>query len=284
MGFPPKRKREGGGREGQGGSNKKLPTAPRKKVFSWHKRVGESPADVHPVETWGPGACALGQTGVNGLQWRWPVAYEGPFLGFQQEEENKSTRPELSLMAVLCPLTLVILSSFPFYDASVKATSQSGSIPMVSPWPGVQPTPLSSVGCWGQTGRTLWVGWEREHVTAADAAASAFIFILLLPCLLPAPSLHLPLQLHKKISCGMKVCRRQLDLWWFCLTVFTRGVKLKWNLIEWNFNSWKGLHLNTQDSQNLLVFFPGNFQRITLREMSTKGLLEIGCMDLPELL
>ena len=39
-------------------------------------------------------------------------------------------RQGLSLMAMLCPLALVLLSSDPFYDALVKATSQSGS----SPW------------------------------------------------------------------------------------------------------------------------------------------------------
>lgn len=53
---------------------------------------------------------------------------------FKNKKQNKPTRPELSLMAVLCPLTLVVLSSCPlYYDALVKATSQSGSIPTVSP-------------------------------------------------------------------------------------------------------------------------------------------------------
>lgn len=63
------REREEAGK-GQGGSNKKLPPAPRKKVFSWLKRVGESPADIHPAEIWGPGAFALGQAEVKGWQWR----------------------------------------------------------------------------------------------------------------------------------------------------------------------------------------------------------------------
>ena len=206
MGFPLKRRRGGGGREGSG-RLKPVLSPLQKKCFPGTREQARVQLTLSPLNS------GAQDKGLRSGQDKGADQLERKVLSWNfssNNKQNKPTRLELSLGAVFCPLALVVLP-LPLSAMTWSRLHHSRQSPYGQPKTRAPASSPPIPGLWRMRQEELYESVEMQRMCQEQKLRLLSAFLSpLLPCL-PARSLHLRFQLQEKLSQGMELCRKQLD-------------------------------------------------------------------------